>query len=325
VTQTRVDLETDGRHALVGFSDDWVVDANRRDFTINAIYLDADGRIDDPLGGLVDLRQRVLRFAGEAAQRVAEDALRMLRYCRLLPRFGGGRPDAAALDAITAAAASAAGLSGERVAAECRKLFGMPDAALGVSVLHRTGLDRGALGLRILPSRLDRLAGATPATDPAAPSWADTPQAWLVRLAAVMPAGCAGQLADRLRLSRAERRCLESLDLAEPGSVAAALCGGGWRRTAYGICRNDMSPAAVLAVAAARAGQTVTASRLAELHGWRPPDFPVTGADLLSHGVDKGPALGEVLRGLERHWVARDFAPTRDELIAMIDPDARQA
>ena len=103
VTQTRVDLETDGRHARVGFSTDWVADASRRDFTINAIYLDADGRIDDPLGGLADLRGGVLRFAGEAAQRVEEDALRMLRYCRFLPRFGGGRPDAAALAAIAGA------------------------------------------------------------------------------------------------------------------------------------------------------------------------------------------------------------------------------
>ena len=103
VTQTRVDLETDGRHALVGFSDDWQADARRRDFTINALYLDADGRVDDPLGGLADLRNGMLRFAGDAAQRVEEDALRMLRYCRFLPRFGGGSTDADALVAIAGA------------------------------------------------------------------------------------------------------------------------------------------------------------------------------------------------------------------------------
>ena len=319
VTQTRVDLETDGRHARVGFSEDWLADARRRDFTINAIYLDADGRIDDPLGGLADLRSRVLRFAGEASRRVEEDALRMLRYCRFLPRFGGGRTDEAAIAAIAGAAPAAAALSGERVAGECRKLFGMPDAAPGVAVLHLTGLDRAALGRQIDPSRLERLCGNEPAVDAGRLSWADMSEAWLVRLAAVMPPGGAASFADRMRLSREERRCLQALDPAEPDHLYRLLTGKGWQKTAYDMRLGGMSPAAVLAVAAARAGGEAASAHLAEIHGWRPPVFPLKGADLLSHGVDKGPALGEMLRGLERHWVAQNFGPTRDELIAMID------
>lgn len=324
VTQTRVDLETDGRHARVGFSDDWQADASRRDFTINAIYLDADGRIDDPLSGIADLRSGVLRFAGEAAHRVTEDALRMLRYCRFLPRFGGGRCDEAAVAAITQAASAAASLSGERVAAECRKLFGMPDAGLGIAVLHHTGLDRGAFGLEIDPSRLEWLSGDARAKDAAMLSWADTPTAWMVRLAAVMPAGCAATLADRMRLSREERRCLEALDLDDPGRLCRSLGAEGWQRMAYQMRKERMSPAAILAVAAARGGKAVASSHLAAIHNWQPPEFPLTGADLLSHGVDKGPALGETLRRLERHWVAQDFAPTRDQMMAMIDMDGQR-
>ena len=318
VTQTRVDLETDGRHARVGFSDDWAADARRRDFTVNAIYLDADGRIDDPLGGIDDLRRGILRFAGDARQRVEEDALRMLRYCRFLPRFGGAGIDEEAVAAIAGAASSAAGLSGERVASECRKLFAMADAGLGVDILHRTGLDRGALGQRIDPSRLAWLAGDALAADASSPSWADLPSAWLVRLAVVMPPGCAAPLADRMRLSREERRCLECLDLAAPDDTCRRLGQPGWQRAAYGIRKSDMSPAAVLAVAAARAGASVTAEHLAALQVWQPPSFPLTGADLLSHGVDSGPALGEMLRGLEQHWLAEDFRPSRKDLIAMI-------
>ena len=318
VTQTRVDLETDGRYARVGFSEDWLVDARRRDFTINALYLDADGRIDDPLGGLADLRSGVLRFAGEAAHRVEEDALRMLRYCRFLPRFGGGLTDEAAIAAIAGGASAAAALSGERVAAECRKLFGMPDAAPGVAVLHRTGLDRAALGQQIDPSRLEQLCGNEPAVDAEALAWADMSEAWLVRLATVMPPGSAASLADRMRLSREERRCLQALDLPEPDHLYRLLAGKGWQSIAYNIRLGGMSPAAVLAVAAARTGDEAASAHLAEIHGWQPPVFPLKGADLLSHGVDKGPALGEMLRGLERHWVAQNFGPTRGELIAMI-------
>ena len=83
LTQTRVDVETDGRHAVVAFSDDWKQDAARRDFTINALYIDSNGQLQDPLGGMADLQAGILRFVGDAHQRVAEDALRMLRY--LLP------------------------------------------------------------------------------------------------------------------------------------------------------------------------------------------------------------------------------------------------
>ena len=319
VTQTRVDLETDGRHARVGFSDDWLADATRRDFTINAVYLDAGGQIFDPLEGLADLQNGMLRFAGDAAHRVAEDALRMLRYCRFLPRFGGGHPDKAALAAIADAASMAAALSGERVAAECRKLFGMPDAGLGVTILHSTGLDLGALGQRIDPARLVQLAGDALATDPAALSWADEEGAWLVRLAVVMPAGSGALLAERMRLSRQERRSLEALDLVDPDGMCRSLNEAGWQRTAYHIRGEGMSPAAVLAVAAARTGLGVSLSHLAELHLWQPPVFPLTGADLLSHGVDKGPALGEMLRGLEQQWLAHDFGLERDALIAIID------
>ncbi|MEK9855200.1 MAG: hypothetical protein VW495_10365, partial [Rhodobiaceae bacterium] len=85
LTQTRVDMETDGRRAVVAFSDDWAADAARRDFTINALYIDAAGRLEDPLGGRADLEAGILRFVGDAMQRVEEDALRMLRYCRFLP------------------------------------------------------------------------------------------------------------------------------------------------------------------------------------------------------------------------------------------------
>ena len=310
VTQTRIDLETDGRHAVVGFSDDWKVDASRRDFTINAIYIDADGQIDDPLGGRADLESGTLRFAGTAAQRVEEDALRMLRYCRFLPRFGsaGIDPDAAA--ALREAAPTAARLSGERVAAECRRLFGMDDGAAGIRLLQETGIALHALGTEIEPAHLDNLAGKA-----AFDAGIDPHLAWLVRLAALTPAGSAPALVQRLRLSRQDSRLLAGLDSGDPGETAALLTGPDWRQGAYVIMSGQLPPAAVLVVAAARFGCAVDPDHLATLAFWVPPEFPLSAADLLSHGVDKGPRLGEMLRAAEAHWVGQDFAPSRQDLI----------
>ena len=123
LTQTRSDDESDGRHALVRFQEDWTQDAARRDFTINAIYLDAFGQIFDPLNGQADLAARRLRFVGTAADRVQEDALRMLRYCRFSIDYSDGHYDREAIDALTSFAVLASRLSGERVSTGITKNF----------------------------------------------------------------------------------------------------------------------------------------------------------------------------------------------------------
>ena len=310
VTQTRVDLETDGRHAVVGFSDDWKADASRRDFTINAIYIDADGQIDDPLGGRADLESGTLRFAGNAAQRVEEDALRMLRYCRFLPRFGSAGIDPAAAAALRDAAPTAARLSGERVAVECRRLFGMDDGAAGIRLLQETGIAAPALGTALEPGHLAHLAdkaGFDAGIDPH--------RAWLVRLAALTAPGRAPVLAQRLGLSRQDSRLLAGLDSGDPAQTAALLNGPDWQQGAYVMVRDQLPPAALLVVAAARCGRTADPDHLAMLASWMPPEFPLAAADLLSHGVDKGPRLGEMLRAAEAHWVGEGFAPSRQDLI----------
>ena len=314
VTQTRVDLETDGRHAVVGFSDDWTVDASRRDFTINAIYIDADGEIDDPLGGLADLEAGILRFAGTAARRVEEDALRMLRYCRFLPKFGPAGIDPDAATALRDAAPTAAHLSGERVAAECRRLFGMSDGVAGIRLLQDTGIAEHALGVMLELEHLDHLAGKA-----GFDAGIDPDQAWIIRLAALTAPGQAPVLAQRLRLSRQDSRLLagldKGLDSGDPAQTAALLTGPRWQQGAYVMLRDQLPPAAVLVVAAARCSCAADPDHLATLASWVPVEFPLAAADLLSHGVDKGPRLGEMLRAAEAHWVEQDFAPSRQDLI----------
>src|SRR5205807_2887022 len=154
ITTLRRDVETYGRRARVAFDADWAEDAARRDFTINAIYLDADGTLHDPVGGLADLEARRVRFVGEPARRIAEDVLRVLRYYRFEARFGTGDGNEAARAACRNAVPLLAGLSAERVAQELLRLLAVPDPVPALRMMAEDGVLAA-----ILPeaTRLDRL------------------------------------------------------------------------------------------------------------------------------------------------------------------------
>ena len=141
ITTLRRDVATDGRHASVAFTDDFEADAARRDFTINAMSCDRDGRLFDYFGGRADLAAGRVRFVGPAAARIAEDYLRILRFFRFLAHYGRLPADAEALPACAAAAPAIARLSGERVQAEMRKLLAATDPAAGAGA---DGRDRRA-------------------------------------------------------------------------------------------------------------------------------------------------------------------------------------
>src|SRR6202043_3407136 len=127
ITTLRRDVETFGRHARVAFTDDLAADAARRDFTMNALFLDADGNLFDPMGGLPDLRAGRVRFVGNAETRIREDVLRLLRFYRFHAHYGSGEADTAARAACRDLAHLLPTLSGERVAAETLKLLAAPD------------------------------------------------------------------------------------------------------------------------------------------------------------------------------------------------------
>jgi len=149
-------------------------------------------------------------------------------------------------------------------------------------------------------------------------------QAWLVRLAVMTPPGSGTDLATRLRLSRRDSLLLRSLDHEAADAEVDALTAATWRQAAWWRHRADVMPAgglplASLVVASGRACRAIDSAHLADMAAWQAPEFPLTGADLLSQGVDSGPALGEMLRAAEREWVGRDFVPTRAELLAFLE------
>lgn len=299
VTTFRRDLETDGRHAVVDFSDDVAEDAARRDFTMNALYCDRTGRLVDPLGGIEDLRQRRLRFVGDPEARVREDYLRILRFFRFHAWYADPRRglDPAGLAACARHAAGLGRISAERIGSEMRKLLSARDPAPAVAAMERAGVLAQVLpgaqaggaqagGLSALVA-LER--GHDLAPDP------------VLRLAVL-----GGEAPDtRLRLSRSEARRLAALAGAARSDAGLAVLG-------YRLGASDGLAAALarLSLAGAPAPTTLRAriARGAEAV------FPVAAADLMGQ-IAPGPALGARLRGLEARWIASDFALSRDELL----------
>ncbi|MCX7684531.1 MAG: CCA tRNA nucleotidyltransferase [Acetobacteraceae bacterium] len=306
VTSLRRDVLTDGRHATVEWTTDWREDAARRDFTINAMSLDAEGALWDYFGGRADLAAGRVRFVGEAARRIAEDYLRALRFFRFQARYGRGEPDAEAIAAIRAAVPGLARLSAERVWSECKRLLEAPDPRGALALMAATGVLPAILPEAEWPNpRLDRLAAAGAPADP------------LLRTAALLRAGAdVSALAERLRLSSEERESLARLAAPQP-DLAAAPDEAELRRI---LARREGWPAADVLRAAwlaeARDGAGRGALR-ARLSATPRPVFPLRGADLLAAGLPPGPELGRRLARARQAWLAGGCDMPREALLAL--------
>jgi len=305
VTSLRRDVVTDGRHAEVAWTTDWREDAARRDFTVNAMSLAADGRLWDYFGGRGDLAAGRVRFVGDPATRLAEDYLRALRFFRFWARYGQGEPDAAALAAIRAAVPGlVARVAPERVWMELKRLLEAPDPAGALALMR----DAGLLGA-VLPEAGDlvplrRLVERAAPVDP------------LLRLGALLPEGAsaADGLAARLRLSGEERARLEAAgNLALSRTALSDKSDGPLRVWLAG--RGRMRALDELWWMEARDGEDRTALR-ARVAAMDVPAFPLLGRDLLEMGMTPGPGVGRVLDRVRRWWMAGGASATREASLA---------
>lgn len=293
VTTFRRDVETFGRHATVAFSTRVKEDAARRDFTMNALYADAEGHIVDPLGdGIADLRARRVRFVGDADARIREDYLRILRFFRFHAWYGDASAGMDA-DALAACAANAAGtetLSRERLGHEMRRLLAASDPAPAVAAMQATGVLA-----RILPGAEARALGPLVHLEPPyAPDW-------IRRLAALGGA----EAEDAFRLSREEARRLSILRDSLAGNAGAteiAYRHGAWAARDVVLLRGALLGASL------PSGWEDDVSRGAAA------EFPVRAADLMP-GLS-GAALGQRLREIEDRWIASGFGLSREQLLA---------
>ncbi|MBV9834352.1 MAG: CCA tRNA nucleotidyltransferase [Alphaproteobacteria bacterium] len=304
ITTLRRDVETDGRHAVVAFTDDWREDAARRDFTINAMSCDAAGALWDYFGGRADLDARRVRFVGDPDTRIVEDVLRVMRFFRFHAWYGKPPLDPEGLAACRRHMGKLRALSAERVRTELLKLLAADDPADVVEAMAVSGAFdhwlpqyQGATRLRALIAN-ERLVGESDG---------------LRRLAALLdPVTDAVAFGKRLKLSTQQGVRLQvmlagtpEIDATDPAIV---------RKQIYRLGAALYIDRLLLDRGAASDDQLRAAHHLAR--SWPVPELPIGGADVIRAGIKAGPDVGLLIDAVETWWIARDFAPDREACLA---------
>ncbi|HEY2032965.1 MAG TPA: CCA tRNA nucleotidyltransferase [Rhizomicrobium sp.] len=302
VTTLRRDVSTDGRRAVVAFTKDWAEDAQRRDFTMNAIYADAKGEVFDSVGGVADLKAGKVRFVGDPTTRIREDFLRILRLFRFHAWYGKGELDKAALHAAAAEKSGLKQLSGERIAKEMLKLLAAEDPIPVLRSMAASGILGEILPGELNMARLERVVAIDNqnffAPDPA------------LRLAALLPdrAAAAHEIADRWRLSNTDRERLADI-AGNTDKIVSYLSIKEVRKLLYKLGAPRFKDRISLKWAEDPKETNFVQWRalLAMADAWKRPKFPLDGGNVMAAGVPQGPLIGKILEEVEEWWIDSDF------------------
>ncbi|KZK86810.1 CCA-adding enzyme [Pseudovibrio sp. W64] len=307
VTCLREDIETHGRHATVKFGRNWTKDAQRRDFTMNALYVDRHGELFDPLGGLDDCLNRHLRFIGDARARIREDYLRVLRFFRFFATYGQGEINADGYAACIELKDGLSHLSKERITKEVLRTLSAPRALDSLLLMEQGGILQLILGGEAASSRLARLLDLE-----------DLPEAALQPVLRL--GGVAGpKVAERLRLSNAQKKQIEvAADIAEAlrlrgqskQQLKALLVAHGTDAVVDGALTAWMSDIVQ--------GEAELKELLAFAQNWVIPNFPLTGKMMIAGGIPAGPDMGKAMRLAQQIWADADYQQSAESLLEQV-------
>ena len=312
VTTLRQDIETDGRRAKVLYGTDWVADARRRDLTINALYLNADGTVYDPLQVMQDVLSQTVRFIDDAETRIREDYLRILRFFRFFAWYGKFRPDAEGLKACARLKEGLLGLSAERIWHELSKLLAAPDPGRAILWMRQTGVLA-----TVLPESekwgIDALPGLVEAE-----RLHDWEPDGILRLMAIIPPmeDRINALSERLKLPNKVKSRL--IHWAQAEDLEPALKKASFYQWLYWQQQAAVADKLKLAIAKNDLNSKKCTRQLKWINKWVRPKFPLKGGDLLKLGMKPGPVISEKLSDLERSWVENNFSTSREELLEQI-------
>ncbi|MEM7619631.1 MAG: CCA tRNA nucleotidyltransferase [Pseudomonadota bacterium] len=310
ITTLRRDIETDGRHAKVAATYNWTEDAQRRDFTINALYADQHGHVYDPLNGYQDILQKRLCFIGDANARIKEDYLRILRFFRFQAQYHLSTLDLNSINACTRHHNGLRKLSGERVASEMLRLLCAPMAYDGVQLMFRYGVLAHVLCQAVRLSHLDNLIGIykTLGTKPDS----------ILCLAAlsIYTSKDAIFLSERLKLSRSDRKALKLAASITPSDCCLPSLENA-KRDLFLLGQENYQKTILIRWARSSDFNNETAWHeiLTLPERWSPPIFPISGSDLITLGFSQGSILGGTLLELKNEWINSHFKLDRNHLL----------
>ena len=312
ITTLRRDAACDGRHASVEYTDNWEEDATRRDFTMNALYMNFAGEVFDYTGGIEDAKSGHVRFIGDAEARIKEDYLRILRFFRFFAYYGKPPADEAALLACTKNAAGIEKLSGERIQHEMFKLLASEHPYVALRLMDKTN---------VLATVFD---GKTPDTirfeklqlvEETLGEHAEVE----TRLSLLMDVTAIPAISIRWRLSGAAHEMLEIIHTHLPVMEEVAENTKGQKKLLRKI---GITPFKQLVIAASVIYEKITLERakviIALTDNWHPPEFPMNGDVLKAHGIAEGVAMGKTLKSLENAWEDSDYALTQQDLLRLV-------
>ena len=312
ITTLRRDIQTDGRRAEIAFTNDWLQDAMRRDFTCNSLYCDIEGRVFEPIAGAIDDCQNGrIRFVGDAQMRVQEDYLRILRFFRFYAWFGKGEIDKTGLAACAKFKSKLNQLSRERIWAELTKLLSAPNPAISIKHMAHIGVLNELMGFDAKIEVLEKLIALE--NDLAVPLGS------MLRFMALLEPGCeVSSIAIRFRISNHEKQRLVAWQnlraLFDENTTASNA-----KANIYYHGKAACIDAILLTWAkngASAFGNWQTNWEI--VNNFTAPIFPINGNDLKQAGIKEGPELGKIFKDLEAYWVSHNFEPTKNELMARV-------
>ena len=303
-TSLRKDISTSERYASVIFQDNWKVDASRRDLTINAIYLDIDGNIYDPLDGIRDLMIGRVEFIGEMIDRLKEDYLRLLRYIRFYSKYSKFDINEKKINIIKKYSTKIKVLSKERIIDEQRRIFSedLETSLRSAELMRKTNLDIECFGEKFELSKIRELKKILPKIS------------WIKKISILFQKSNNKNLFKNLPISKKEREIFDNLQNFFTEKELTSLLSQKWKQNVYYLGK-DVGLKLLLSAPFS----SNIKKRFEDIMKYKKPKLPVNGKDLLDCGLEQGQKIGEVLVRIEKNWVKSNFILTKNELLSEID------
>ena len=310
ITTFRNDIFTDGRHAQVSFSNSLEEDALRRDFTINAMYLDKGGNLIDPTDGKKDLENRVVRFIGSPDERIKEDYLRILRYFRFLALFGDISPDAEVMKTIKANLDKLSVVSKERQWNELKSILSLNAPNNAISAMSEIGLldvyfdgtsiNDAFVNLIEIESRISLSIDPILRLSTLIENSLDKANTIIKKLPLSK-----SDSTDLLKLSTLNKKIVSYMSMKEVRYLLYLLGRDGFQKQILVNWAKDTN----------NKNEVNWRSLYEVAQSWEKPSFALTAKDVINMGISQGPMVGDILKEVEDWWAENDFIDDKFSLI----------